>query len=127
MMNTLFNKVLGETEKCVFHFELKKKKEGNFWPTQYISFRLCKSAPPSCCGAPGTQIALYKDSESLGEVAPFRNEQGKIKVSLEHIFLCRQPRKYSKTESRHRQAIELEKRLSQIDTILLKLNRKNIT
>ena len=54
-----------------------KKKAGNFRPTQYISFRLRKSAPPYCCGAPGTQIALYKDSESLGEVAAFRNRTRK--------------------------------------------------
>ena len=33
-MNTLFNKVLGENEKCVFYFYLKT--EGNFWPTQYF-------------------------------------------------------------------------------------------
>ena len=30
----LFNKVLGENEKCVFYFYLKT--EGTFWPTQYI-------------------------------------------------------------------------------------------
>ena len=33
-MNTLFNKVLGENEICVFYFDLKT--EGTFWPTQYI-------------------------------------------------------------------------------------------
>ena len=31
-VNTLFNKVLGENEKCVFYL----KTEGSFWPTQYI-------------------------------------------------------------------------------------------
>ena len=31
-VNTLFNKVLGENEKCVFYFYLKT--EGTFWPTQ---------------------------------------------------------------------------------------------
>ena len=30
MANTLFNKVLGENEKCVFYFYLKTK--GTFWP-----------------------------------------------------------------------------------------------
>ena len=30
-MNTLFNKVLGENEKCAFYFYLKT--EGTFWPT----------------------------------------------------------------------------------------------
>ena len=33
-MNTLFNKVLGEKDKCVFYFYLKT--EGTFWPTQYM-------------------------------------------------------------------------------------------
>ena len=33
-MNTLFNKVLGENEKCVFYFYLKAK--GTFSPTEYI-------------------------------------------------------------------------------------------
>ena len=33
MVNTLFNKVLGENEKCVFYFYLKA--EGTFWSTQY--------------------------------------------------------------------------------------------
>ena len=32
-MNTLFSKVLGENEKCVFYIYLKTK--GTFWPTQY--------------------------------------------------------------------------------------------
>ena len=32
----LFNKVLGENEKCVFYFYLKT--EGTFWPTQYINY-----------------------------------------------------------------------------------------
>ena len=32
--NILFNKVLGEKEKCVFHFYFKT--EGTFWPTQYF-------------------------------------------------------------------------------------------
>ena len=31
-MNTLFNNVLGENEKCVFYFYLKTK--GTSWPTQ---------------------------------------------------------------------------------------------
>ena len=34
MMNTLFNKVLGENEKCVFYVYLKT--EDTFWPTQYL-------------------------------------------------------------------------------------------
>ena len=34
MVNTLFNKVLGENEQCVFYFYIKT--EGTFWPTQYI-------------------------------------------------------------------------------------------
>ena len=33
MVNTLFNKVLGENEKYVFYFYLKT--EGTFWQTQY--------------------------------------------------------------------------------------------
>ena len=33
MVNTLFNRVLGENEKCVFYFYLKT--EGTFWPNQY--------------------------------------------------------------------------------------------
>ena len=33
-VNTLFNKVLGENEKCVFYFYLKT--EGTFWPTLSI-------------------------------------------------------------------------------------------
>ena len=33
-VNTLFNKVLGENEKCVYYFYLKTK--GTFWPTQYL-------------------------------------------------------------------------------------------
>ena len=33
-VNMLFHKVLGENEKCVFHFCLKT--EGTFWPTQYM-------------------------------------------------------------------------------------------
>ena len=36
MMNTLFNKGLGENQKCVLYFYLKTK--GIFWPTQYIPF-----------------------------------------------------------------------------------------
>ena len=32
----LFNKVLGENEKCAFYFYLKT--EGTFWPTQYLLF-----------------------------------------------------------------------------------------
>ena len=32
MVNTLFNKVLGENEKCVFYSYFKAK--GTFWPTQ---------------------------------------------------------------------------------------------
>ena len=34
-MNTLFDKVVGENEKCVFYFYLKT--EGTFWRTQYIT------------------------------------------------------------------------------------------
>ena len=34
MVNTLFNKVLGENEKQVFYFYLKT--EGIFGPTQYM-------------------------------------------------------------------------------------------
>ena len=37
-MDTLFNKVLVENEKCVFYFYLKT--EGTFWPTQYFSSNL---------------------------------------------------------------------------------------
>ena len=37
-VNTLFNKVLGENEECVFYFCLKTK--GTFWPTQYLPPRL---------------------------------------------------------------------------------------
>ena len=33
-MNTLFNKVLGENEKCVSYCYFKT--EGTFWPAQYI-------------------------------------------------------------------------------------------
>ena len=39
--NMLFNKVLGENEKCVFHFYLKT--EGTFWPTDrntHLKWRL---------------------------------------------------------------------------------------
>ena len=32
MVSTLFSKVLGEDEKCVFYFYFKTK--GTFWPTQ---------------------------------------------------------------------------------------------
>ena len=32
----LFNKFLGENEKCVFYFFLKN--EGTFWPTQQLLF-----------------------------------------------------------------------------------------
>ena len=32
-VNTLFNKVLSENEKCIFYFSLKTK--GTLWPTQY--------------------------------------------------------------------------------------------
>ena len=32
-VNMLFNKVLGESVKCVFYFYLKTR--GTFWPTQY--------------------------------------------------------------------------------------------
>ena len=35
MMTMLFNKILGENEKCVFYFYLKAK--GTFWPTQYYT------------------------------------------------------------------------------------------
>ena len=34
MVNTLFNKVLGENEKCAFYFYFKTER--TFWPTQYI-------------------------------------------------------------------------------------------
>ena len=34
MVNTLFNKVLSENEKCVFYFYLKT--EGTFWRTLVI-------------------------------------------------------------------------------------------
>ena len=32
MVNALFNKVLGESEKCVFHLKTKE----SFWPTEYF-------------------------------------------------------------------------------------------
>ena len=132
MMNALFNKVLGENEKCVFHFGFKKKKAGNFWPTQYISFRLRKSAPPSCCGAPGTQIALYKDSESLGEVAAFRNRTRKNWGEPRTYFYARNLESVQKlsqeNETSHRTGEKAFKGLlSKTDTILLKLNEKKIT
>ena len=34
-VNSVFNIILGENEKCVFYFYLKT--EGTFWPTQYLS------------------------------------------------------------------------------------------
>ena len=34
MVNMLFNKVLGENEKCVFYFYLKTK--GTFWPIDQV-------------------------------------------------------------------------------------------
>ena len=34
----LFNKVLGENEKCVFYFYLIT--EGTFWPNQYNEYRV---------------------------------------------------------------------------------------
>ena len=53
-VKTLFNKVIGENDKCVFYFYLKN--EGTFWPAQYHSMimfvkekrwvmRLLKSKP----------------------------------------------------------------------------------
>ena len=35
MMNTLFNKLPGENEKCVFYFK-KKKTEGILWPIYFL-------------------------------------------------------------------------------------------
>ena len=43
MANTLFNKVLGENEKCVFYFYLKTK--GTFWLTQYLYLYLHTHIP----------------------------------------------------------------------------------
>ena len=37
----LFNKVLGEIEKCVFYFYLKT--EGTFWPAQYLKVLISTS------------------------------------------------------------------------------------
>ena len=34
--------VIGENEKCVFHF-MKKKPRWTFWPTQYITINIWKS------------------------------------------------------------------------------------
>ena len=37
--NIQINKVIGENEKCNFHFTEKTKQ--NFWPTQYVTFCVC--------------------------------------------------------------------------------------
>ena len=41
MVNTLFNKILGENEKLVFYLYLKT--EGTFWSTQYYFDYLCSA------------------------------------------------------------------------------------
>ena len=50
----LFNKVLGESEKCVYYFYLKIK--GTFWPTQYNGILLSHKKEQNfalCCNMDG--------------------------------------------------------------------------
>ena len=48
-VNTLFNKVVVENEKCVLYFYLKTK--GTLWETRYFSnfLLICGAVFPPCC------------------------------------------------------------------------------
>ena len=61
MVNTLFNKILGENEKCVFYFYLKTKDGASLvaqWlriclPMQGTRVRALVWEDPTCYGAAG--------------------------------------------------------------------------
>ena len=98
MVNTLFNKVLGENEKCVFHFDFKKRKE-IFGQLSIFASDSAKRHLPLAVEhlVPRlgflNALALYKESESLGEVATFRNGTRKDQGEPRTYFLCQKPRK----------------------------------
>ena len=112
---------------CLSFLLKKKKRKETFGQLSILASDSANLHLPLAVEHQVPRLLFTRTQSPLEKWLLSETEQGKIKVSLEHIFLCQQPRKYSKTESRHRQATELEKRLSQIDSIPLKLNRKNIT
>ena len=66
-MNTLFSKVLGENEKCVFYFYLKIK--GTFWPAQSLEEGGVEQTGPASAAATRRTAADSKERSGHGRKA----------------------------------------------------------
>ena len=87
MMNTLFNKVLGENEKCVFHFGFKKQRQETFGQLSILASDSANLHLPLAVEHRVPRLLFTRTQSPLEKWLLSETEPGKIEVSLEPIIM----------------------------------------